>query len=151
VKRWGEFDAYFTTPALLLVGLALHSLRGDSLDRTLREYAGTNAIDCGRVFGDAGSGEVIWSDRRALDACTITAFRARKPFYARFDQKLYPDFPGVNPGIASHGIAGTHDGKIYFIDKNRYLRDPCPNPIIVRENSEVEIIGCHPNQYGLCK
>lgn len=68
----------------------------DPVEQKLRDLAGTNATNCGRV----GMG----ADLKPLADCAMQASGAKKPFYVAYDM----------PGLTV-AVAGAPDGKLYSV------------------------------------
>lgn len=92
----------FLTPFIVLAWPLISYFRQDSLDRTMRQLAGPNAIDCGESFAQ--------TDRYPVLKRSVQAFEARKPFFLR-------DNNTVPPGSA--GLVMTPQGKVYFLSYTR--------------------------------
>lgn len=83
---------FFLTTQIVILPILYH-LRGDSLDRTQRALAGPGAIDCGFVSGVDQTDDEFYGNRTPMDTWITVAFKAHKPFYARFNARVSPDFP----------------------------------------------------------
>ena len=86
----------------LILILPAFFLRGDGLDRKMRQMAGPGAVDCGTV--DSTQAPITSAAMTKLDACAIVAYRAHRAFYGRLDEASY-DFD------ASSGVVVTARGE----------------------------------------
>lgn len=73
--------------SFILVGTALGG-RGDILNDKMRQFAGANAIDCGAGRSETMENNLVRGSvkRAAQDACATKAFRAKKPYFVRYDE-----------------------------------------------------------------
>jgi hypothetical protein len=85
-----ELLLFFTPLVVLMVIMLLQIQRQryepDELDKALQEYAGANAIDCGRATADS-------SNRISVDTCAITTYKSGKPFWVRYDDIDHDQHP----------------------------------------------------------
>ena len=138
----------FLAPALLLAVPLLFT--GDILDKEQRYLAGIQAINCGKAQLELAENNRVFEDRAKVDACAVTAFKAKTPFIARYDTKT--DLESDD----SFGIVGTPQGKVYFL-RSEYSsgrwkighslkRAICPQPKLITYSSLTganwPIVGC---------
>lgn len=135
----------FLIPVLLLaVPLLLYIWQnGDILDKNQRKLAGTHAIDCGVGQVKTLENNTVFESRAAVDACAVAAYKAKKPFLARYDTEA--DGGANNFGNDSFGIVGTPQGQIYFFyyryssgwlkKQFDYQQAVCPEPQIIVHTS----------------
>jgi hypothetical protein len=100
------------------------------MDQHLRELAGPEAVDCGRV-----------RVRESPDRATQCAFKAQKPFYVRYD------IQGIDSAVAG-GLAAATVEKVYAVEfdsmgwasnglpktsklssDHHLITTPCPKPV----------------------
>jgi hypothetical protein len=108
VKR-AVFVGTLVVSGLVLVGTYRHTQaqisaeqyltwEGAAMDQHLRELAGPEAVDCGRV-----------RVRESPDRATQCAFKAQKPFYVRYD------IQGIDSAVAG-GLAAATVEKVYAVE-----------------------------------
>src|ERR1700740_343446 len=135
-KRDLKYQAFDGTKILLQDTRALEPLLltewavPSSFENTLVMFAGTQAVNCGRV--KPGQDPGTSSD------CALAAFQVRKPFYVSYDDAWR---------WASSGFAGNSKGEIHFVeyevtkfpesvhnlvelaDNNHIIFGTCPKPV----------------------
>jgi hypothetical protein len=143
----GKEKALFLAPALLLAVPVLYHFRGDALAKEQRKLAGARAIDCGTGHGKTVENNTTFEQSRSVvDECAVAAFTARKPFRARYDNRIVDGADG--PEIESTGVVGTKQGQVYFFyyrcsagwwkKQYDYQQAVCPKPVITTQSA----LGC---------
>jgi hypothetical protein len=115
----------------------------DPLEGKLRQLAGANATDCGRVAPRA--------DVKNASDCALQANQAKRPFYVAYEM------PGGDNGQVTVALAGGPDGKLYAVEYNpkgwtdaggsqlsddkSIMSSPCPAPLRVAQSGRVT---CYP-------
>ena len=142
-------SGHFVVSSLVWVGTYRHAQaqisaeeyptwEGAVMDQHLRELAGPEAVDCGRV-------RVRESPDRATQ-CAFRAFQAQRPFYVRYD------IQGIDSAVAG-GLAAATVTKVYAVEfdsmgwasdgfpktsklsSDRHLiTTPCPKPVKLIKN-----------------
>jgi hypothetical protein len=81
----------------------------------MRDFAGDNAMDCGRVR--------VHADPNTTTDCVLKAAAEKRPFFARYDVM------GIDSEV-SGAIAGDAKGKVYSMqyDSMGWIRDGLPDP-----------------------
>ncbi len=112
--------------------------RRDKLRDVAFTLAGANTTDCGRVAkGSSSDGEYdVAQSQETVDGCAVAAFKARKPFVARFDMDTKPSY---------QAFVGTGQGQLYVISTNQpniistMQRSLIAKPQIVRLNGHDQL------------
>ncbi len=73
--------------------------KSDAVQAKLKEYAGSDAADCGRLDVQASEAQF-----KTASDCAMQASQGKKPFYVAYDM----------PGM-SVGVAGSSDGKLLTV------------------------------------
>ncbi len=135
-KRDLRYQAFDGTKILLQDARALEPLLltewavPSSFESRLAMFAGTQAVNCGRVKPGQDPG--------TSSGCALAAFQNRKPFYVSYDDAWR---------WASSGLAGNSEGDIHFVeykvtrfsefvrdfvelaDDNHIIFGACPKPV----------------------
>jgi hypothetical protein len=137
-KRDLKYQAFDGRKILLQDARALEPLQltewavPSSFESRLVMFAGTQAVNCGRVKPG--------QDPRTSSDCALAAFQHRKPFYVSYDDAWR---------WATSGFAGNSQGSIHFVeykvdkfpefihsyveltDDNHTIFGPCPKPVML--------------------
>ena len=106
----------------------------DKLSDVAAALAGKGATDCGRASLDPIQDYDNYQSLLSADYCTEENFKARKPFFARYDAGQRS---GKYP-ISYEAVVGTEPGKIYVLstshpeNKSSIKQQLIPNPRIVK-------------------
>ena len=94
----------------------------------LAAFAGSNALNCGRVARNQSP--------KAASECARRAFAARKPFYVSYDQKAWDSGYTV-------GLAGDVEGHLYFVEywNDGWLHPPA-KPVRVSDDNRIRFGPC---------
>jgi hypothetical protein len=104
----------------------------EKLDKEASSQAGPDAIDCGFVEDTKALDQ-----RAVVDACVVSAFRAKRPFKARFQKKLPYN------QIETYWIFGTVKGDICSMRRSGSVTDlsgTSRNPKIVMINGRERLV-----------
>jgi hypothetical protein len=145
-KRDLRYQAFAGTKILLQDARALEPLLltewavPSSFESRLAMYAGTQAVNCGRVKPGQDPG--------TSSGCALAAFQHRKPFYVSYDDTWRR---------ASTGFAGDSEGNIQFVeyhltkfpefvrglvelaDDNHIIFGACPKPVTLRRTESGQL------------
>lgn len=117
--------------------------RRDKLSDVALALAGANATDCGRVAKDSfADGEYdVMAQQEAVDGCVVAAFKAHKPFIARFDAGT----SARSPKPFYQAYVGTKQGKLYVLSTaqpnivSTIRRSSIDNPKIINSNGHNQL------------
>lgn len=146
-----KFQAFSGTKILLQDARSLEPLMltewtlPSSFESRLAMFAGTQAVNCGRVKPG--------HDPRVSSDCALAAFHHRSPFYVTYDDAWR---------WASSGFAGNSEGNIYFVaykvtkfrqfvdtfveltDDNHIIFGPCPKPVTLTKTESGQLTCAKP-------